>query len=425
MFIILKPFHERHEAEMTANGVLAKLRKRAYEEIQEAQIQIFPAPPVDGLGNAGGFKLMLEDRGDLGLSVLQGQGDLVAERANEQPGLVGVTNTFRADAPQLFVDIDRSKVKMMGVELSDVFATLQYYLGGYYVNDFNRFGRTWQVNVQAEAQYRMTAAGVRQLRVRNNKGEMIPLGTVAKIEDTTGPILLTRYNMYPAAAIQGASLPTVSSGQVIHMMEQVAAETLPESIVPEWTELTYMQILAGSTAIFAFVGAVVLVFLVLAAQYESWSMPLAVILVVPMCVLSAVIGVALMRMDINIFVQVGFVVLVGLASKNAILVVEFARELRRVQGIGPFEAAIGASKTRLRPIVMTSFAFILGVAPLVVATGAGAEMRRTLGTAVFSGMLGVTLFGLLLTPVFYYVIDRWFGTPVPAKPEGVERTAAG
>ncbi len=423
MFIILEPFHDRHGAAMSADGVLAQLRRRCYEEIQEAQVAIFPAPPVDGLGNAGGFKLMLEDRGDLGLDVLQGQGDLLAARANEQPGLVGVMNTFRADAPQLYVDIDRSKVKMMGVELSDVFATLQYYLGGYYVNDFNRFGRTWQVNVQAEAPYRMTAAGVRQLRVRNNKGDMIPLGTVATIEDTTGPVLLTRYNMYPAAAIQGASLPTVSSGQVISLMEQVAAETLPDSIVPEWTELTYMQILAGSTAIFAFVGAVVLVFLVLAAQYESWSMPLAVILVVPMCVLSAVIGVALMRMDINIFVQVGFVVLVGLASKNAILVVEFARELRRVQGISAFEAAIGASKTRLRPIVMTSFAFILGVAPLVIATGAGAEMRRTLGTAVFSGMLGVTLFGLLLTPVFYYVVERWFGTTEPAKPPELEKPA--
>ncbi len=423
MFIILDPFHDRHETVKSADGVLAQLRQRCYEEIREAQVVVFGAPPVDGLGNAGGFKLMLEDRGDQGLDVLQGQGDVVAARANQQPGLVNVFNTFRADAPQLYVDIDRSKVKMMGVELSDVFATLQYYLGGYYVNDFNRFGRTWQVNVQAEAPYRMTATGVRLLRVRNNKGEMIPLGTVAKIEDTTGPVLLTRYNMYPAAAIQGASLPTVSSGQVISMMEQVAAETLPKSIVPEWTELTYMQILAGSSAVFAFIGAVVLVFLVLAAQYESWSMPLAVILVVPMCVLSAVVGVALARMDINIFVQVGFVVLVGLASKNAILVVEFARELRRIQGIGPFEAAVAASKTRLRPIVMTSFAFILGVAPLVVASGAGAEMRKTLGTAVFSGMLGVTLFGLLLTPVFYYVIDRWFSdTPIPK--QEIESTPA-
>jgi multidrug efflux pump subunit AcrB len=418
MFVILKPFHERHGAEMSADGVAAILRKRVYEEIQEAQVAVFGAPPVDGLGNAGGFKLMLEDRGDMGLDVLQGQADQLAEQANQQPGLVGVINTFRADAPQLYVDIDRTKCKMMGVELSDVFNTLQYYLGGYYVNDFNRFGRTWQVNVQAEAPYRLTAAGVQQLKVRNNLGEMIPLGTVAEIKDTTGPVLLTRYNMYPAAGINGAWLPGVSSGQVIQTMERLADETLPISIVPEWTELTYMQILAGNTAIFAFVGAVVLVFLVLAAQYESWSMPLAVILVVPMCVLSAVAGVALARMDLNIFVQVGFIVLVGLASKNAILVVEFARELRRTIGLSAFDATIAASKTRLRPIVMTSFAFILGVAPLVIASGAGAEMRRTLGTAVFSGMLGVTGFGLLLTPVFYYLVERLFGDAAAKKPAG-------
>ena len=297
---------------------------------------------------------------------------------------------------------------MMGLPLSDVFNALQYYLGGYYVNDFNRFGRTWQVNVQAESPYRLTAAGVKQLKVRNGAGDMIPLGTVADIRDSTGPVLLTRYNMYPAAAINGAWLPGTSSSQVITTMQTLASESLPPSMAYEWTELTYMQILAGSTAVFAFVGAVLLVFLVLAAQYESWSMPLAVILVVPMCLLCSIAGVAMARMDVNIFVQVGFIVLVGLASKNAILVVEFARELQKLQGLSPFEATIAASKTRLRPIVMTSFAFILGVAPLVVAKGAGAEMRRTLGTAVFSGMLGVTAFGLMLTPVFYYVIERVF-----------------
>jgi multidrug efflux pump len=295
----------------------------------------------------------------------------------------------------------------MGVPLSDVFNTLQYYLGGYYVNDFNRFGRTWQVNVQAESPYRLTAAGVKQLKIRNSAGDMIPLGTIADIRDSTGPVLLTRYNMYPAAAINGAWLPDTSSGQVIKTMESLAAAALPPSMTYEWTELTYMQILAGSTAVFAFAGAVVLVFLVLAALYESWSMPLAVILVVPMCLLCSVAGVAMARMDINIFVQVGFIVLVGLASKNAILVVEFARDLQN-KGMSAYDATIAASKTRLRPIVMTSFAFILGVAPLVIAEGAGAEMRRTLGTAVFSGMIGVTAFGLLLTPVFYYVIERTF-----------------
>ncbi len=416
MFVILKPFHDRHEAATSADAVAMQLRQRVYKEVQEAQVAVFGAPPVDGLGNAGGFKLMIQDRGDLGLDVLQGQADVLAEEANKQPGIVGVINTFRADAPQLYVDVDRTKCKMMGVALSDVFNALQYYLGGYYVNDFNQFGRTWQVNVQAEAKYRLTADGVRQLKVRNDQGEMIPLGTVAKIEDTTGPVLLTRYNMYPSAGINGAWLPGTSSGQVIKTMEALAEERLPLAMTAEWTELTYMQILAGNTAVFAFVGAVVLVFLVLAAQYESWSMPLAVILVVPTCVLCAVAGVALAKMDINIFVQVGFVVLVGLASKNAILVVEFARELRRIEGWSAFEATIAASKTRLRPIVMTSFAFILGVAPLVFATGAGAEMRRTLGTAVFSGMLGVTIFGLLLTPVFYYVVERIFGNAAASQP---------
>jgi multidrug efflux pump len=406
MFVILQPFHDRHGPAQSAAEVARQLRGRLYAEVEEAMVAVFGAPPVDGLGNTGGFKLMIEDRGDRGLDALQGQADNLAEQANLQPGLVGVIDTFRADTPQLYVDINRTKCKMMGVALSDVFNTLQYYLGGYYVNDFNQFGRTWQVNVQAEAPYRMTAAGVKQLRVRNADGEMIPLGTVADIRDASGPVMITRYNMYPAAGINGAWLPGTSTGQVTSTMETLADENLADDMSYEWTELTYMEKLAGGTAAFAFVGAVVLVFLVLAAQYESWSMPLAVILVVPMCLLSAVTGVALARMDINIFVQVGFVVLVGLAAKNAILVVEFARESQRVQGITPFAATVLASKTRLRPIIMTSFAFILGVAPLVLATGAGAEMRRTLGTAVFSGMLGVTGFGLVLTPVFYYVIER-------------------
>ena len=408
IFVILEPFHDRRDVQLSADTIADRLRGRLFEEVEEAQVAVFGAPPVDGLGNAGGFKLMIEDRGDSGLDVLQGQADNLAEQANGQPGLVGVINTFRADAPQLYVDVNRTKCKMMGLPLSDVFNALQYYLGGYYVNDFNRFGRTWQVNVQAESPYRLTAAGVKQLKVRNGAGDMIPLGTVADIRDSTGPVLLTRYNMYPAAAINGAWLPGTSSSQVITTMQTLASESLPPSMAYEWTELTYMQILAGSTAVFAFVGAVLLVFLVLAAQYESWSMPLAVILVVPMCLLCSIAGVAMARMDVNIFVQVGFIVLVGLASKNAILVVEFARELQKLQGLSPFEATIAASKTRLRPIVMTSFAFILGVAPLVVAKGAGAEMRRTLGTAVFSGMLGVTAFGLMLTPVFYYVIERVF-----------------
>ncbi|HTM55019.1 MAG TPA: efflux RND transporter permease subunit [Pirellulales bacterium] len=406
MFVIFDPFHERHADSESGNAIAAQLRVRVAKDVEEAQVAVFGPPAVEGLGNAGGFKLMVEDLKDVSLDVLQGQADNLAEKANLQQGIVGVINTFRADTPQMYVDINRSKCKMMGVALNDVFDTLQFYLGGYYVNDFNLFGRTWQVNVQAEAPYRMTADAVKQLRVRGQNDQMVPLGTLAEIRDSSGPVMVSRYNMHPAAALNGASLPTLSSGQVIHTMESLADENLAASMGYEWTELTYLEKLAGSTAIFAFLGAVVLVFLVLAAQYESWSLPLAVILVVPMCVLSGVAGVALARMDVNIFVQVGFIVLVGLASKNAILVVEFARDALHAEGVSVFDATIAACKARLRPIVMTSVAFILGVVPLVLATGAGAEMRRTLGVAVFSGMIGVTLFGLLLTPVFFYVIER-------------------
>jgi multidrug efflux pump len=320
------------------------------------------------------------------------------------------------------VEIDRTKCKTLGVPLSAVFDTLQVYLGGYYVNDFNEFGRTWQVNLQADALFRLDPDTVRQLKVRNSKGEMIPLGTVATVRDSSGPVMVTRYNLYPAAAISGNSLPGVSSGTVIKTMDRLAESNLPQSMTAEWTELTLLQILAGNTAIYAFGGAVILVFLVLSFLYESWSQPLAVLLVVPMCLLCAIAGVALAHMDINIFVQVGFVVLVGLAAKNAILIVEFAQGKRK-EGMALTEATLEASRTRLRPIVMTSFAFILGVFPLVIASGAGAEMRRTLGTAVFAGMIGVTLFGIFLTPVFYYVITR-FTTPQAVTPAAPEKAVA-
>jgi hydrophobe/amphiphile efflux-1 (HAE1) family protein len=405
MFVVLKPFDDRHGADEYADAIAAKIRQRCYDDIEEARVSIFGAPPVDGLGMAGGFKVMVEDRGGGSLDLLQGQADNLAEAGNKQPGLVGLFNGFRANTPQLYVNIDRTKCKTLGVPLNTVFDTLQVYLGGYYVNDFNEFGRTWQVNLQADAPFRLDPDTVRQLKVRNNLGEMIPLGTVATVRDSSGPVMVTRYNLYPAAAISGNSLPGVSSGTVIRTMDHLADQVLPQSMTAEWTELTLLQILAGNTAIYAFGGAVLLVFLVLAFLYESWSQPLAVILVVPMCLLCAIAGVALARMDINIFVQVGFVVLVGLAAKNAILVVEFARDKRK-EGMALTEATLEASRTRLRPIIMTSFAFILGVFPLVIASGAGAEMRRTLGTAVFSGMIGVTLFGIFLTPVFYYVIMR-------------------
>jgi multidrug efflux pump len=384
-------------------------------EIPEAIVSVFGAPPVDGLGNAGGFKVMVEDRGNVGLEVLQGQADNLAFEGNKQPGLIGLFNGFRSNTPQLYVDIDRTKCKALGVPLSEVFQALQVFMGGYYVNDFNDFGRTWQVNIQADAPFRVNADFVRQLKVRNNLGAMVPIGTLAEVRDNVGPISITRYNMYPAAAINGASLPGVSTSTVINTVDGLAKALLPsQTMAIEWTELTYLQIIAGSTAIVAFFGAVVLVFLVLAAQYESWSLPLSVILVVPMCLLSAIFGVWLARMDMNIFVQVGFVVLVGLACKNAILVVEFARD-RQKEGRSAFDAAVAGSVARLRPIIMTSLAFILGVFPLVIAHGAGAEMRRTLGTAVFAGMIGVTMFGIFLTPVFYYVVKKLIGD-ADAKP---------
>ena len=376
----------------------------ASKRSREAIVSVFGAPPVDGLGNAGGFKLVLEDRGNLGLGELQSAADRIVAKGNETPGLAGVFTSLRANTPWLYLDIDRLKAKSLGIPLSDVFNALQVYMGSLYVNNFNEFGRSWQVNVQADARFRRTLDEVEQLKVRNASGEMIPLSTLIDARSTSGPVMVLRYNMYPAAAINGNMAPGTSSGQAIGLMEQIAHQELPRAMTAQWTELTLMQNLAGNTAMYVFLLAVVLVFLVLAAQYESWSLPLAVILVVPMCLLCSIAGVALARMDINIFTEIGFVVLVGLASKNAILIVEFAKQ-RREAGVAGREATLEACRLRLRPIMMTSFAFILGVVPLVLAEGAGAEMRRTLGTAVFSGMLGVTLFGIFLTPVFFFVID--------------------
>ena len=298
----------------------------------------------------------------------------------------------------------------LGVSVSEIFSTLQIYLGSYYVNNFNEFGRTWQVNIQADRRFRDRVPDIRTLQVRNNQGQMIRLGTLMEVRDVSGPVMVMRYNMYSSAAITGNAAPGMSSGQAINLMQQVATAELPRSMSVDWTELAYLQLQAGDVAIYVFALAVVFVFLVLAAQYESWSLPLAVILVVPMCLLSSIVGVRMAGSDVNIFTQIGFVVLVGLASKNAILIVEFAKQ-QREQGMSRREAVLEASRLRLRPILMTSLAFILGVIPLVIAFGAGAEMRRALGIAVFSGMLGVTVFGLFLTPVFFYVIGA-FSKPV-------------
>ncbi len=355
---------------------------------------------------------MIEDRGAAGLNALQNVADQVVVNSAGMPQIRDPFTSFRAETPWLYLDVDRTAARRMGVSMDELFSTLQVYLGSLYVNDFNLFGRTWQVNVQADQDFRRQVDDLKQLKVRNQYGQMVPFGTFATVRDVSGPVLIARYNMYPAAPVIYNPAPGVSSGQAIETMQEVVQDTLGWSMRFEWTELALLQLQTGDTAMLILLLAVVLVFLVLAAQYESWSLPLAVILVVPMCLLCSIAAVQMAEMDINIFTQVGFVVLIGLACKNAILVVEFARA-QRLAGKGRDESTLEAVNLRLRPIVMTSFAFILGVVPLVISIGAGAEMRRTLGTAVFGGMLGVTLFGIFLTPVFYYVIewcnDLWRG----------------
>lgn len=416
-FIILKPFSERRDPSLNSEAIAMALRGRLGAEIKGAQILLFGPAAVDGLGTAGGFKIMLESTGNTDLKELERETRDFSMLGSKIPGFIGMFSSFRASTPQLYVDVDRVKCKTMKVDISSVFETLQAFLGGYYVNDFNQFGRTWQVNIQADSPYRMNADIVQQFKVRNENGDMVPLGALATVRDDVGPVFIVRYNMLTATAINGMSLPGVSSGTVIDSVENLAKHQLPRNMAYEWSELSYMeketsQVKSLSDLLqnpfMAFVGAVTLVFLVLSALYESWSLPLSVILVVPMCLLCSLAGVIIAKMDLNIFVQVGFVLLVGLASKNAILIVEFARD-RLHDGMPLYEATVEAAKVRLRPIIMTSFAFILGVVPLVFTSGAGAEMRRTLGTAVFAGMLGVTLFGIFLTPVFFYVIIRLVG----------------
>jgi multidrug efflux pump len=404
MFATLDEFDHRHDPKLYADAIATKLRRAYYMAIPEAVVGVFGAPPVDGLGTAGGFKVMIEDRGDNGLPMLQGQVDNLIEKGNQDPYLAGLFSLFRANTPQFYVDIDRTKCKTLGIPLNNVFDTLQVYLGGYYVNDFNRFGRTWQVNLQAEPQFRISPDQIRSLKVRNPNGEPVPLTSLAKIERISGPVMITRYNMFPAAAINGNAKPGTSSGQAISIMDTLADRELAPSMAPEWTELTYMQILAGNTAILIFPLCILFVFLTHSAEYESWFLPLAIIMIVPMSLMCALTGVYWRGMDNNLFTQIGFIVLAGLACKNAVLIVEFAKQ-QHEHGLARREAAIEASRLRLRPIIMTSFAFILGVVPLLIGTGAGAEMRRTLGTAVFSGMIGVTFFGIFLTPVFYYVLQ--------------------
>jgi multidrug efflux pump len=485
-FVTLDDFNNRRDPRLYSFTVVDRVKELLTKEVPDVELNLSAPPPVSGLGSASGFKIIIEDRGNLGLPELEKQvkrlmdlgnagrfkltdasfaalrGDKVPEpvlakleevkdhefltrdtfvdtiqvavaaagiedkgeqtrireavlaRAENRKLVKGLFSVFRANTPQLYIDLNRDQCQTMGVNPGDVFSTLQIYLGSLYVNDFNRFGRTWQVVAQAGGEYRGKVEKIKLLQVRNSRGEMVPLGSVLSVKEIGGPINIGRYNMYPAAAILGATMPGISSGQGIEEMEQLCAEVLPAGMAFEWTEINYMQIDAAKNIWnnLIFPLAVVFVFLVLAAQYESWSLPLAVILVVPMCILGSLIGVYATKGDINIFTQIGFVVLVGLASKNAILIVEFAKHKHEDSGLSRREATLEACQLRLRPILMTSFAFILGVVPLLVSTGAGAEMRRTLGTAVFSGMLGVTLFGIFLTPVFFYVIQGFAELPL-------------
>ena len=406
MYVMLEGFEERASPDLSANAIGAALRKQIAKNIQDASISIYGAPPIDGLGETGGFTMMIEDRAGLGVYALETAADKIVDKGNETPGLTGLFCGLSANAPWVYLNIDRVKCETLGVATDDVFNTLQINLGSFYVNNFNEFGRSWQVNVMGQADDRNRIADIGRLSVRSRNGKMVTLATLMNAKAVAGPVVIRRYNMHPAAAITGDTSPGTSSGQAITLMEEVAEQSLSKSMTYQWTGLAFMQLKAGNTAIYAFGFAVLLVFLVLAALYESWLLPLAVILVVPMCLLCSVLGVEIDSLDVNIFTQIGFIVLVGLASKNAILIVEFARQKQSL-GESRRDATLEACRLRLRPILMTSFAFILGVVPLMIAHGAGAEMRRTLGTAVFSGMLGVTAFGIFLTPVFYYVIMRF------------------
>lgn len=405
MFAMLDPFEQRQDPSLSANAIAGKLMGK-FSQIPDGFVGIFPPPPVPGLGSTGGFKLQIEDRSGHGFNALaQVQAQIMAKAA-QAPELVGMLASFQANAPQLEFDIDRVKAKSQGVALNEIFETLQVNMGSIYVNDFNRFGRTYKVIVQADAPFRMQSQDLEQLKVRNSAGEMIPLSTFVNITRSSGPDRVMHYNSFRSADISGSPAPGYSSGQAADAIEKIVKETLPQGMTYEWTDLTYQEKMAGNTALYIFPLTVILAFLILAAQYNSWSMPFAVLLIAPMALLSAIVGVWLSGSDNNIFTQIGFVVLVGLAAKNAILIVEFART-KEEEGLDPLDAVLEAARLRLRPILMTSIAFIAGVIPLVLATGAGAEMRHAMGIAVFSGMLGVTIFGLLFTPVFYVVIRKF------------------
>lgn len=407
VFVPLQDFDKRQDPSLSANAIAGKLQAK-YAQIEEAFIAIFPPPPVRGLGTTGGFKLQIEDRADLGYEKLAEVVQQVQGQAWQHPALTSVYSNYKINVPQLYADLDRTKAKQLGLNVKEIFDTMQIYLGSLYINDFNQFGRTYQVIAQADSQYRNSAEDALNLKVRNTQGQMVPLGSVIDMQESYGPESAAHYNGYLAADLNGNAAPGYSSGQAQDAISEILENTLPSGMVFEWTDLTYQQVLSGNTAMYIFPLCLLLVFLVLAAQYESLILPLVVITIVPLSILAAVFGVWVTDGDSNIFTQISFFVLAGLASKNAILIVEFARELE-IQGMETVKAAIKASRMRLRPILMTSFAFIMGVVPMVLSTGAGSEMRNDIGITVFSGMLGVTFFGLFFTPVFYVLLRKLEG----------------
>jgi multidrug efflux pump len=416
MFIILDPFEKRKSFDLNGLVIFLHLRDLYPQQVRDAEVSVFPPPPVNGLGATGGFNLMVEDRANRGPEVLEAQAAKLVKAGVDNPLLAGVMTLYRPNTPEVLVDIDRAKVRTMGVSLSDVSQALEVYLGSVYVNNFNQFGRSWQVNIQAAEPFRTGTDSIGRLHVRNDQGQMVPLSAVVDVRDSTGPAIVTRYNMYPAAPINGRTQLGVGSGEAIRIMEKAIEQQGSDALKTEWTSLSYMEIQAGNTAVYVFALALVFVFLVLAALYESWTLPVSILMAAPLGLLFSVSGVwAFPYMNVGIFTQIGFVVLIGLACKNAILVVEFA-EQRLAEGSELFDATLDACRLRLRPIIMTSCAFILGVVPLILEGGAGAEMRRALGVAVFCGMLGVTVFGIFLTPFFYFLIRRiGSGAGVPPK----------
>ncbi|BCG64065.1 MAG: membrane fusion protein, multidrug efflux system [Methyloprofundus sp.] len=403
IFVVMKPWEERTAENETQDAILQHLNTR-FRQIQEAIVFAFIPPAIPGLGVAGGFQMQIQDKGGVGLNELQRMAGEMIEDSKTQSGLVRLNSTFRAGVPQLFAEVDRTKAKTLNIPLNDVFSTLQAYLGSAYVNDFNKFGRTWQVKVQADAKFRLKPEDIRQLEVRNSHGEMIPLGTLIRVDETLGAQTILRYNLYPAASITGSAAPGFSSGEALNLMEQMAASKFPSSMGFEWTGMSYQEKQVGSEAVVIFGLAIVLVFLVLAAQYESWSLPMAVLLVVPLALLGTVAALLMREFDNNVYTQIGIVLIIGLASKNAILIVELAAE-QRAKGASIFDSAVEASRLRFRAILMTAFSSVLGFLPLVIASGAGAASRQAIGTAVVGGMIAAVCMSLIFTPVFYTVMQ--------------------